>query len=46
MGGTDIWSAIETAKEILKIDSKTAKWVASNALAELTNEKVQKRLRG
>ncbi|KPQ44432.1 MAG: DNA alkylation repair enzyme, partial [Candidatus Methanoperedens nitroreducens] len=38
--------AIKTAKEILEIDSKTAKWVASNALAELTNEKVQKRLRG
>ena len=38
--------AIETAKEILEIDSRTAKWVASNALAELTNEKVRKKLRG
>ena len=37
--------AIKTAKEILEINSKTAKWVASNALAELTNKKVQKRLR-
>ncbi len=36
--------AIETAKEILKIDSKAAKWVASDALRELTNEKIQKKL--
>lgn len=36
--------AIETAEEILEIDSKTAKWIASDALRELTNEKIQKRL--
>lgn len=39
-------AAVETAKEIHKIDSKTAKWVASDALAELTNEKIRKKLRG
>ncbi len=37
-------AAIETAKEILKIDSKAAKWVASDALRELTGEKVQNKL--
>jgi 3-methyladenine DNA glycosylase AlkD len=37
-------AAVETAKEILKIDSKAAKWVASDALRELTDEKVQKKL--
>jgi 3-methyladenine DNA glycosylase AlkD len=36
--------AIQTAKEIQKIDSKSAKWVASDALRELTSEAVQKRL--
>lgn len=36
--------AIRTAKEIQKIDSKSAKWVASNALSELTSEAIQKRL--
>jgi len=38
--------AIETAKEIQKIDSKSAKWIAKDALRELTGEAVQKRLRG
>lgn len=37
--------AIETAKEIQKIDSKSAKWVASDAIRELTSEKVQKKVK-
>ncbi len=37
--------AIETAKEIQQIDSKSAKWIASDAIRELTSEKVQSRLR-
>jgi 3-methyladenine DNA glycosylase AlkD len=37
--------AIETAKEIQKIDSKSAKWVASDALRELTGKAVQERLK-
>ncbi len=36
--------SIQTAKEIQKTDSKSAKWVASNALSELTSEAIQKRL--
>jgi len=36
--------AIETAKEIQKTDLKSAKWIASDALRELTSEKIQKRL--
>lgn len=36
--------AIATAKEIQKIDSKSAKWIASDALRELTSDAVQKRL--
>ena len=35
--------AIQTAKEIQKIDSKSAKWIASDALRELTSEAVQKK---
>lgn len=35
--------AIEAAKEIEKIDSKTAKWIASDALRELTSKAVQKK---
>ena len=35
---------IKLAEEILKIDSKTARWIARDALKELTSEKVQKRL--
>jgi 3-methyladenine DNA glycosylase AlkD len=38
--------AIKTAKEIRKIDSKSAKWIASDAMRELTKESVQKRLCG
>jgi len=37
-------AAIKTAKEIQKIDSKAAKWVAADALRELTSKAVQKRL--
>jgi 3-methyladenine DNA glycosylase AlkD len=36
---------IKTAKEILKIDSKAAKWIAADALRELTSQSVQKRLK-
>jgi 3-methyladenine DNA glycosylase AlkD len=36
--------AIKTAKEIQGIDSKAAKWIASDAIRELTSESVQKRL--
>ena len=36
---------IKTAKEILKIDSKSANWIANDAIRELTNEKIQKRLK-
>jgi 3-methyladenine DNA glycosylase AlkD len=36
--------AIQTAKEIQKIDSKSAKWIASDALRELTSEAVRKKL--
>jgi len=36
--------AIKTAKEIQKIDSKSAKWIASDALRELTSEAVKKKL--
>jgi len=37
--------AIETAKEIQKIDSKSAKWIASDALIELTDGSIRKRLK-
>ena len=37
--------AIEFSKEIQKIDSKTAKWIANDALRELTSEKVKNRLK-
>jgi 3-methyladenine DNA glycosylase AlkD len=36
--------AIKTAREIQKMDSKSAKWIASDALKELTDEKIKKRL--
>lgn len=36
--------AIAVAEEINKIDSKTARWIASDALRELKSEKVQERL--
>ncbi len=38
--------AIDTAKEIQEMDSKSAKWIASDAMRELTSETVQKKLLG
>ena len=38
-------AAIETAKAIRNIDSKSAKWIASDALKELTSAAVRTRLR-
>ncbi len=36
--------AIETAKEIRAFDSKTARWIAVDAIKELSSEKIQARL--
>jgi 3-methyladenine DNA glycosylase AlkD len=36
--------AIEVAKEIQKIDSRSARWIAADAIRELSGEAVQKRL--
>ena len=36
---------IKLAEEILKIDSKSAKWIARDAIRELMSEKVQKRFK-
>lgn len=36
--------AIKAAKEIQKIDSRSAKWIASDALRELLSEKTRKRM--
>jgi len=38
--------AIEVAREIQKIDSKAARWIAADALRELSSEAVQKRIAG
>lgn len=38
--------AIETAREIQQLDSKSARWIAADALRELTNAKVQSRIKG
>ncbi len=35
---------MKTAKEIQGIDSRAAKWIASDAIQELASEAVQKRL--
>jgi 3-methyladenine DNA glycosylase AlkD len=37
-------AAIETAHEIGNLDSKAARWIAADALRELTGEKVQQKL--
>jgi 3-methyladenine DNA glycosylase AlkD len=37
--------AVEIAEEISIIDSKSAKWIAADAIRELTGEKVQERLK-
>jgi 3-methyladenine DNA glycosylase AlkD len=36
--------AIELAGDIQKIDSKTARWIAADALRELNDEKTQRKL--
>ncbi len=36
--------AIKTAEEIQQIDSRSARWIASDAIRELTSEAVQKKL--
>jgi 3-methyladenine DNA glycosylase AlkD len=38
--------AIKAADEIQQMDSRSARWVASDAIRELTSEAVQKRLQG
>jgi 3-methyladenine DNA glycosylase AlkD len=38
--------AIQTAKEIQRLDSKSARWIAADALRELTSTAVQRRLAG
>jgi 3-methyladenine DNA glycosylase AlkD len=37
--------AIDTGQEIRRIDSRAARWIAADALRELTGEQVQQRLR-
>jgi 3-methyladenine DNA glycosylase AlkD len=37
--------AIETAEEIQQIDSKSAKWIAQDAIRELTSKPIQERLK-
>ena len=36
---------IKLSRELLQIDSKAAKWIASNSLRELTSIKIQKRIK-
>ncbi len=38
-------AAIKTAKEIQQIDSKAARWIASDAIRDLEGEIVQRKLR-
>ena len=38
-------AAVKTANEILEIDSRSAKWIASDALRELTSHAVRKKLK-
>jgi len=37
--------AIKTAKKIKTVESKAARWIATDAIRELEGESVQKRLR-
>jgi 3-methyladenine DNA glycosylase AlkD len=37
--------ALQTAKEIKQIDSKTARWIASDAIRELESKKIQEKLK-
>lgn len=39
-------AAIKTAKEMQAMDSKAAKWVASDALRELSSKKVRRKISG
>ena len=39
-------AAIRSAEVIRKIDSKAARWIAADALRELTSPATQKRLKG
>lgn len=39
------WEAIKAAKEIRKLDSKAARWIAADAIRELESPAVQARLR-
>jgi len=39
-------AAANTAREIRKLDSSSARWTTSDALRELTSEAVQKRIKG
>ena len=38
-------AAINTAKEIQRLDSKAARWIAADAIRELESESIQKRLK-
>lgn len=38
-------AAVRTAREIRKLDAPSAKWIASDALRELTSEAIKRRLR-
>ena len=38
------FQAIQTAREIAKLDSRAARWIAADALRELTSDKTQSRL--
>jgi 3-methyladenine DNA glycosylase AlkD len=38
------WAAIRTSEAIQKLDSPSARWIAADALRELTSDAVQKRL--
>jgi len=38
--------AVKTAKDIQKLDSKAARWIATDALRELTSDAVRQRLKG
>jgi 3-methyladenine DNA glycosylase AlkD len=37
---------IKTAEDVRRLDSKSARWIADDALRELTSEAVQKKFRG
>ena len=39
-------AAIDTAKGIQQLDSKAARWVASDAIRELESEAVERRMKG